>query len=263
MNRPDDYLAVKNLEGSHCGEKALLVLGGTSGRNWLTLKNEINPDIILGANGTCFEIPDLDFHLVVENLSMATGKAKKGDKHYARIAQIISPENTAKVKLISYLNWKYNVVDSRVKAIKIKRMGELRENYDEQFKEFSFRKYGNGFLAGPLFKKSGCLSSPGIRFRIGTVATQLLHLAGILGVREIHTIGMDFCFKETKHHWYSYTNYQPDRFRTDKMFTEYLGLKTQWDWVLGAQWLVEIVKPIVTKENVIWVDHSEGLLEKL
>ena len=53
----------------------MLVLGGPSGKDWRRLRNEIKPDVILGANGTCFEVPDLDFHLVVENMHMAAGRA--------------------------------------------------------------------------------------------------------------------------------------------------------------------------------------------
>ena len=106
MQRFDDPRAMQLHQNRYGGNgKALLVLGGNSGKNWTTLRDEIQPDVILGANGTCFEIDDLDYHLVVENLHMAAGRAADGDARYKRIMEIVSPRNTAKVKLISYLNW--------------------------------------------------------------------------------------------------------------------------------------------------------------
>lgn len=260
--RKDEPKKVEQFKDSFFGGKALLVLGGPSGKNWQSIKEDVKPDVVLGANGTCFEIDDLDFHLVVENLHMAAGMASRGVERYKRIMEIVSPNaHHAKVRMISFLNWEVvRIIDDRVDAIKIKRMGELGDDYEKQFSNFSFREYGDGFLAGPMFGRPGTLSNPRIKFRVGTVATQLLHLAGILGVSEIHTAGMDFCSYD---HWYNYPSYQPDRFRADGMFVEYKGLQTQWDWIFGAKWLMETVKPIMEFEGILWKNHSNGLLEKI
>lgn len=259
MPRLDDPRAMQlHQDRFHGNGRALIVLGGDSGKNWQALRNEIQPDVILGANGTCFEIDDLDYHLVVENLHMAASRAAKGDARYRRIMEIVSPRNTAKVKLISCLNWKgAPVIDSRVQAIRIKRVGELGDDYERQFQALSLREYGEGFLAGPIFTHPGALTSTKIQFRVGTVATQLLHLAGILGVKEVHSIGMDFCGYG---HFYTYPTYQPDRFRTDQMFTEHKGLKTQFDWIQGAQWLKSL-QWMFERDGLDWHDHSHGLLE--
>lgn len=259
MQRLDDPLAMQCYHNRfHGNGKALLILGGSSGKDWQKLRDEIQPDVILGANGTCFEIQDLDYHLVVENLHLAASRAAEGDARYRRIMEIVSPCNTAKVKLISYLNWKGTpIIDSRVQAIRIKRIGELGDDYVRQLQVLSLRNYGEGFLAGPVFHYTGALTNSKIKFRVGTVAAQLLHLAGILGVREVHSIGMDFC---EYGHWYDYPTYQPDRFRSSQMFTEYRGLKTQWDWVQGAQWLKSL-EWIFVRDGLEWHDHSHGLLE--
>ena len=254
--RPDDPNGIECFEGLYYKGKALLVLGGISARGWKELREEIQPDVIMGANGTCFEIDDLDFHLVVENMHMAAGMAKQGNERFQRIMDMFTIKHNAKVRLISYLSW--DLIDDRTNAIKIRRLGELGSNYEEQLKTFSFRKYGEGFLAGPLFNHPGALTRPGIKFRVGTVATQLIHMAGILGVAEVHTIGMDFCFKEDTHHWYKYPPYQPDKFRTNEMFTIYNGIKTQRDWIQGAKWLKSL-----DFGDLNWIDHSDGLLERL
>jgi len=263
MARHDDPDGVTMFKDAYYGGTALIVLGGISAKNWKTLKDKVKPDVVLGANGVCFEIQDLDFHLVVENLHMAAGKAEQGERRYQTMMKIISPENTAKVKMISFLNWNgVPIVDSRVKAIKIKRMGEFGDPYEEQLKRFSFRDYGDGFLAGPLFDHPGALTSNRIQFRVGTVATQLLHLAGILGAHQVHTVGMDFSFKGDKHHSYDYPKYQPDRFRTGNMFTNYDDIPTMWDWVQGAEWLKSI-EPLFERDGLQWIDHSDGLLKEM
>lgn len=262
--RPDDPIGVARYKRAYYGGKALVVLGGTSAQDWERIRDEIKPDVILGANGTCFEIDNLDFHMIVENLHMAAGKAAQGDVRYKRIMDILTIKHNARVRLVSYLSW--DLVDDRTNAVAIRRLGELGSDYEAQFKTFSFREYGEGFLAGPMFDHPGALTSPKIKFRIGTVATQLLHMAGILGVSEVHTIGFDFCFKDPhKHHWYKngYPIYQPDRFRTGEMFTECHGLKTQFDWIAGAQWLKDTVMPLMKRDGLKWVDHSDGLLKAM
>lgn len=259
MARKDSPKAVEALEGIYQSGVALLVLGGISNLSWRELRDEIKPDVILGANGTCFMIDDLDYHLVVENMHLAAGRASNGDKRYQRMMEILQAK--AKTRLVSFLSW--DLLDDQSNAISIKRMGELGDDYDDQMSRFSFRKYGDGFLSGPMFLHPGALTSPRIKFRVGTVGTQLLHLAGILGVREIHTIGMDFCFKDSdRHHGYDYPKYQPDRFRTNKMFTDYKGLPTQWDWLQGARWL-QSIEWLFERDGLTWIDHSDGLFKAI
>lgn len=258
MNRLDDPQGMKAFKGSYFGGKALLVLGGSSGAGWKALRDEINPDVILGANGTIFEIDDLDFHVVVENLHMAAGRAARGDERYKKIMEILSPSHHARVRLVSYLSW--DLVDDRApNVVQIRRMGELGDDYESQFERFSFRSYGDGLLAGPLFHMPGALTSDRIKFRVGTVGTQVLHLAGLLGCAEVHTIGFDFCSLD---HWYNYPEYKPDKFRTEKMFTQFAGLQTQHDWLQGARWL-QSIEPLFVRDRLQWIDHSHGLFEAM
>jgi len=262
MRQSHDVKGVQKFKGAYYGGKALLVLGGNSAENWESVRDDINPDVILGANGTCFNIDNLDFHMVTENMHMASGKAVQGDKRYQEIMGIITNKHNAKVRLISYLSWDLLDYRTKEKSICIKRIGELGDDYESQMQDFSFREYKHGYLAGPLFDHPGTLTSKRIKFRVGTVATQLLHHAGVLGVSEVHTVGMDFCFKDqNKHHNYNYPTYQPDRFRTAKMFTKYKDVSTMWDWVQGGLWMKEVVEPLMERDGLKWVDHSNGLLK--
>jgi len=256
--RCDDPAGVMEHAGRYDGARALIVLGGPSGRHWKELRDRLQPDVILGANGTCFEIPDLDYHMVVENMHMSAKRAAQGEERYRQMMGILSGDHQAKVRLVSYLSW--DLLDEQIdNAIRIRRLGELGSDYDAQMTGFNFRDYGEGYLAGPLFTHPGALTSSRIQFRIGTVATQLIHHAGILGVSDVHTIGMDFC---NYAHWYKYPDYQPDKFRTGAMFTEYAGLPTQWDWVKGAVWL-QSLQWAFDRDGLEWVDHSDGLFKAM
>ena len=77
----------------------------------------------------------------------------------------------------------------------------------------------------------------------------------------VEAIGFDLCFKDAnRHHAYEYPKYQPDRFRTDQMFTSYKGFSTQHDWLQGAKWLKSI-EPLFERDGLQWIDHSDGLLK--
>jgi hypothetical protein len=259
--RSDDFEGMIKFAGLYEGGVALAVLGGVSARNWKQLRNEIDPTVIIGANGTCLEIDNLDFHLVTENLHMANTRANLGDARYQQIMKMLTHLHHARHRLVSYLSW--DLIKDTSNAVSVKRIGELGDDWNAQMARFSFREYGDGLLAGPLFIYPGAMTSPRIKFRVGTVATQLLHLAGILGVKQVYTIGMDFCFRKgAKHHWYEYVDYQPDRFRTHKMFTVYEGLATQQDWLQGARWLKSI-EWLFERDGLQWIDHSNGLFKVL
>lgn len=260
-SRNDDYDGVMNFKDQHKDGIALIVLGGTSGSDWEDLRDNIQPDVILGANGTCFKIHDLDFHLVSENMHMAANRASQGIQRYQEIMGIFTRIHQAKTRLISCLSWDL-LNGEHENCISIRRWGEADpDGYACQVKNFNVREYGDGYLHGRYVQKQNALKR-GVKFRVGTVAAHLLHHAGILGVREVHTIGFDMCFKDSdSHHWYRYPTYQVDKFRQEAMFTEWDNLKTQHDWLEGAIWLAEEIDPMFRREGLTWYDHSDGLLK--
>jgi len=260
MDRNDDYDGVMAFKDMYKDGVALIVLGGPSGAAWKKIKDDFHPDTILGANGACFEISDLDFHMVAENMHMADNYAKQGQQRYKEIMRIFTTKHQARTRLISCLSW--DLLEDTAGCVSIRRWGEADPNgYDRQIQAFNVREYGEGFLHGRYIQKLAALKR-GVKFRVGTVAAHLLHMAGILGVREVHTIGFDMCLKdEQRHHWYKYPTYQVDRSRQEGMFTEYGGLRTQWDWLEGAIWLAEEIEPLFRRDGMTWHDHSNGLLK--
>lgn len=242
--------AVMSHAGAFAGGKALLVLGGQSASGWEQLSSEIKPDVLLGANGTNAEIPQLDYWLCAENMNFANGRAMQGEERYVdiiRMFQRLGPK-------ARFVNRKsYPLLNNSDGAYRIQR----RAVETEELSEFSFREYGEGFIKGPYMDR------PGLRkiLRVGTVALQLMHLAGILGVSEIHTIGMDFCFKGKRHHWYSYPAYEEDHFFGNERFTIWEGLATQWIWVDSVLFL-EKLQPVLERDGIKWKDYSQGLLQR-
>lgn len=252
--RLDDPPAMIAHEGRYKGAKALIVLGGYSGEKWNEIKEEIKPDIIIGANGVNGMVYGLDYWLICENMTRTNRMAKEGNASAIELMEMFHRDAGAKNKLVSHHSW--DILRDKKNCTRIRRQGyetgELEGNFD-------LRKYGQGLLAGWLLKRK----SAGAEVHVGTVGAQCLHVAGLLGCSEAHTIGYDLMFRDhEKHHWYRYPVYQVDRFRTPEMFVNYEGIPTQWTWIETAQFLKEI-EPMFKKVGMLWRDHSNGLLSAM
>jgi len=266
INRPDEPNVIRRHKGKFDGATALIILGGPSGRDWKEAWDTINPDVVITCNGAT-SIP-ADYWVIGENLNRAFVYAMKGNERDQKYIRVFQEENQAKFRLINWQNWMPNTrrgMQSVGSYFGLHDQNIIRFNrvgYDQIDDSFSLREYGMGLFFGWRFKKRkelGCRTD----WRVGTVAIHCLHLAGILGCAEVHTIGLDLCFEKGKHHWWKgYPKYEPDSFRTEKVFTTYEGLETQHDWIEGAEFIAEI-EPIFKKAGMDWKDHSNGLLSKM
>lgn len=257
ITRQDDPDGVMAHAGKYAGGVALIVLGGPSGADWQALKKRIQPDVVLTANGST-QIPGADYWMLAENMHHQHLQALQGDSRGVAFMQMLNSPNTATWRLVSHRSW--DLLDNRENAIRIRRMGWELDKIPEAF---SLREYGEGYLNGWMFRHREA-AQPRVEFRVGTVGLQLLHHAGILGVREVHTIGYDLMIKGGKHHWYNYPRYKADRFTTDEMFVrrQYgrVEVNTRWAWVETAEYLREI-KYLFDRAGLDWIDHSDGLLK--
>lgn len=252
MSRPDDPIAVQAHKDRFYGGKALVILGGSSGASWRKIKQQVKPDVILTANGNT-DIPDAEYWILAENMEYQHAEMLSGSKRGKEFMRMVNAPNTAKFRLVSHRTWKF--LENTDNTISIRRTG-----WEFQPDDFNLREYGEGFFYGTIFSRPECVQ-PGIRYHVGTVACHMLHLAGILGCFEVHTIGMDLCFKgEKRHHWYKHPEYKADRFRTSKMFVDYEGIPTQWGWIDGASFL-KSVEWLFHRDELHWIDHSDGLLK--
>lgn len=257
-NRPDDPTGILQHKDRFFGGRALIVLGGDSGKGWEKVRDEFKPDVILGANGTCLKIKDLDYHMIAENMTRAANLSAQGDERQKGFLQILTESHYAKFRLLSHRSWHLrHLMNEFENCISIRRWQWAGDRLPDSF---SFRDYGEGFLSGWISRKRETWA-PSVKVRVGTVAVQLLHMAGILGVAEVHTIGFDLCSKKSgKDHWYKYPKYEADRFRTENMFLEYKGLKTQHFWIETVEFLKSI-RAFFERDGLRWVDHSGGLLQ--
>lgn len=249
--RNDNPDAVMMHSSRYLGGKALVVLGGYSAKDWKHVMEEIKPDVIMGANGVNAMVHGLDYWICAENLSRSHRLAAEGDKDSQKIIDMFHRDAGAKTRLISH--WSIDRLEDKSNCISIRRQGYESNEIE---RNFSFRDYGMGFLAGWLLKHT----EAGAPVHVGTVGAQLLHMAGILGCAEVHTIGYDLMFRNSEHHHaYDYPLYKQDRFRTDKYRVEYKGVDTQWTWIETAQWLKSI-EYLFERDGLKWTDHSDGLL---
>lgn len=249
--RLDDPAAVMQHAGRFAGGKALVVLGGYSAANWAELYASLNPDVLIIANGANALVENADYWLMTENLTRSNRMAKEGGAAAMQYMEMFHREAGAKCKMVSWHSW--SILKDTRNCVKIRRQGlEL-----DEMGGFSFRDYGQGFLAGWLLKDR----EAGAGVHVGTVGAQALHLAGILGCSEVHTIGYDLMFRNhLKHHAYPYPSYGVDKFRNASMFINYEGIPTQRVWVESAQFL-KAIEPLLKRDGLRWTDHSDGLLK--
>jgi hypothetical protein len=262
--RPDDPIAVSAHRGRFYGGRALVILGGPSAGSgaWEELRDKLKPDVLLTCNGAT-NIPGVDYWLLGENMSRAAGYAEHGIERDRKFMRMFTDPNTAKTKMISHRSW--HLLDrfgiDKSNCICIRRRGYELEEIPA---DFSLREYGEGFFYGGLFKRRAAVGRR-VQYHVGTVALHLIHLAGILGCAEVHTIGYDMCFpngRNGKHHHYDHPGYEPDKFRTEQMFTSYEGLDTMWDWIEAGCFISQI-EYLFGHARLRWQDHSHGLLAKM
>lgn len=249
--RLDDPAAVMQHAGKFKGGKALVVLGGYSAEGWVELYASLNPDVIIIANGANILVENADYWILAENMTRANGLAKQGDKDEMQHMEMFHRDAGAKWKMVSWHSW--SILKDTKNCVKIRRQGLELDEMDG----FSFRDYGQGYLAGWLLKDKAA----GAAVHVGTVGAQCLHHAGILGCAEVHTIGYDLMFRDhEKHHAYEYPVYGVDKFRNASMFINYEGIPTQRVWLETAQWL-KAIEPLFKRDGLRWTDHSDGLLK--
>ncbi|HSW65409.1 MAG TPA: hypothetical protein VLH56_19185 [Dissulfurispiraceae bacterium] len=219
----------------------MIILGGPSGINWGRIKRLVQPDFLIGVNGvSCVLGYKLKYYLNVE----------AWDGRYG-----IPPGFNDSRPTYRLINWKrYRFLTDRHNVIKVRRGGPVFLTGSP----WSIRRYDNGLATGPPMIKH--VKVPTLT---GTVAAQALHLAGILGLTAVHTIGLDLCWQNGEHHWFDYPPITADnRYWYPSMLTEHKGLKTMHWWIESAEYL-RTLKAKMLSEGLSWQDHSNGLLQAM
>jgi len=245
MNRDDDPQKMMRHAGRHKGGVALVILGGPSSARWREIAYHVNPHVYIGVNGVNSLIEDLDYWIMAENMNYSNRLASMGDERAAKFMEMFHRKG-GRTNLISH--WSWGLVKEKRDCISIRRTTAAAD--------FNLRDYDDGLMAGWVFDRKEFIKA---RMRVGTVGAQALHLAGILGCREVHTIGFDLVFPDgPAHHAYDYPPYIPDRFRTMDNFVTYEGWPTQEIWIDSARFL-KSMEPAFQRAGLEWFDYSNGL----
>jgi len=176
-----EYQTPQTLAGLYRDKTFLIIGSGTSTNKLIPFKDKIADrfDVVIGINLTTMEFErQMDYHLIVEkNPKLMYGPMENGEHKYRR-------------DLPRILNWK--AIQYFPQDIQIYKT--TRYNFNGRA---DIRKYAHsgceGLLIGPLDKTG--LSS-------GTASMQALHLACIMGAKNIYLVGADLMFKTQYDHFY-------------------------------------------------------------
>ena len=265
---------VSELKDRHSGAVALLIGGGPSGRHWETVHNLIRPDIIIGVNGVVTVLgARLDYHVVMEKHAYLVPWFKDERAKHRLIFRWMFARKQARYTDSVYLVDRllgpptYGIHIGEIPGTSGLEYGFLH-NHDE-YTDVRNPIQDVGLMCGLVCTAKG--QPDGVRrWRdCGTSMFQALHVAGILGCTEVHTIGLDLFFPAGDTHWYPDRNYDSKSDISDltgtanwhtSMYVNKYGVNTTWWWLESAA-VWELMKPIWDKQDLKWVDHSGGLLQ--
>ena len=248
---------IEDYAGKEKGRRCLIIAGGSSGVDWKRIRDQVQPDFLLGLNAAKNSIPNLDYWLCHENIDKYLNRYRNNPDDEEARRYIEGWQNTDSTTRpgVCFINRRILNNFTDPETIVPIRSAVYRKGL------FRFRKYGRGLLCGsPMQHVEGVDGNIHKKMPVvGTALSRGIHLAGILGASEIHTIGADLCFRGESDHWYDFPAYNVETWRTEKMFVEYAGVRTQWIWIETAQFL-KTLEPQMAAEGITWRDWSNGLL---
>lgn len=233
--------------GKYKNNRALIINPGPSASKILKHKDIMRRtfDVIIGTNAVIVDFGDImDFHIVMDRVSP---KIVKDVGWYSGRYDTDIP---------TILNWKsahrfpqdLNIIQAP------------RSNFNDRP---DIRKYRHNDSEGLLI---GTLTRAGLR--AGSILTQGIHFAGILGCKSVHLIGSEFLFEGNRDH------YNDRHYRDNTYFTkprnkslivniEHKGqIRTTLEYFIdSAEYINKILVPKVCKQGGLEVyDFSSGLL---
>jgi len=232
---PDELDALPWMRGRHTGKPCLIIAGGPSGNEWHGMPNMLR----VGINATIGKMNDhLDYWLAMDKGSakcpwwylVGTRPAPRACFVWWRMYRALPPEAKNCYQWIA-----------------------------RGFKEGVDPREADALWGGyPMVHTPGKHPSS-----TGGSLMRAMHLMAIAGCSEIHTIGVDLCYHDLdKLHWYDNSIAGPQPL-WNKMRCKYLGLTTNWFFVDTAHFLLDFWEPALQKIGVRWIDHSQGLLQRL
>ncbi len=242
-----NYQTPQDLANIHDGKRFLIIGSGTSTKQLVPFKDQIKDkfDVVIGINLTTLEFEkQMDYHLIVEkNPKKMYEPMNNGTHNYRR-------------DLPRILNWK--AIGYFPEDIKIYKT--TRNRFDGKA---DIRKYVHGGREGLLI---GPPDSKGLS--AGTSTMQALHLAAIMGAKEIYVVGLDLLFRDQFDHFYPDNIYRKSTTkkanRSPIVKVKHKGKEYESTEFFreSAKFFDFVITTYCKKEGISVYDFSDGLVTK-
>lgn len=234
------------------GQNALIISNGHSTREILDKKNLIRKkfDVIIAVNRGFEHFDDIiDFHIVAEKTSKSSDNTV-----YENLSS-----GDYRTDVPRLINWKgIELYPEKYNRYKITRC-----NFKSQPDITNYTHNGEeGLLVGPLGRQN---------FSLGSVTLCAMHFCGILGIKSIHLIGADMCFKDNFDHFYNDTVYrnrpkyvkEKNAHKIVKVELHGKTYDTTDYFKESAHYIEKLVMTDFTKNNIDVFDCSDGLMQNI
>ena len=242
-----NYPTPHDLKNQHTNSDILIIGSGSSTKQLIPYKDKIRGrfDAIIGINLTLLEFEDqMDYHFIIE---------KNPNKIYG---PMISGGRKYRTDLPRVLNWKS--IEHFPKDIPIYKATRIKfeEGVDIRLYRHDDKE---GLLIGPPDARG--LST-------GTASMQALHLACIMGAKNIYLVGTDLVFKDKYDHFYPDNLYRKSQTkaanRSPIIKVPYKGKmhETTEFFASSAKFFDSVIENRCKPVGITVYDFSDGLITK-
>lgn len=247
MYKDMKYKTPEALKGKYAGKSFLIIGSGSSTRDIIKYKDKLKEkfDVIIGINLATLEFEQqMDYHFIIEKNPAKMYKPMKDGLHIYR------------KDLPRILNWK--AIRYFPKDIEIYKATRNRFDNGPKIRDY---KVGDteGLLMGPPDSKG--LSA-------GSAAMCALHLASIMGAKDIYLVGTDLVFKGQYDHFYPDQHYRKsttklaNRSPIVKVTHNGKERETTEFFQHSAKFFDTVIETLCKPAGITVYDFSDGLITK-
>jgi len=250
---PEGYFKLNHktpavFEKIHAGKSVLIIGTGPSTSGVIKYKEKLKTrfDVLIGLNFATNDFEDvLDYHVVLE---------KNPAKTYTEMRKL---KEKFRKDLPRILNWK--TLDKFPKDLNIFKATRSRFGLKPDITKYKYNG-SEGLLIGP--------PDP-MGLSAGTVMLNGIHLACIMGFRNIYLVGADLVFKDQHDHYYPDNNFyrkskskRANRSPIVKVQCKGSELETTEFFAYSARYIDEMIEKQCVPKGIRVYDFSDGLLNE-
>ncbi len=242
-----NYLTPESFKGKYSGKRFLIIGSGSSTGKLIQHKDKIQNkfDVVIGINLTTLEFEgQMNYHMIVEkNPQKMYGPMNDGTHKYRK-------------DLIRILNWK--AIQYFPKDISIYKTTRHRFDGNADIRQYKYN-CNEGLLIGPPDPKD---------LSVRTASMSALHLACIMGAKEVYLIGADLMFKDKYDHFYpdnlyrKSTTKKANRSPIVKVRHNEREYESTECFRESAKFFDFVISTYCKKEGITVYDFSDGLIDQ-